>query len=102
MCIRDRIYVVEDNGVASCFEAKSGDQVWKKRIGGNYSASPLMAGGYIYVGSHEGDVIVLKPGTDGKVVAENKIDGQIMASPAVTDNALIIRTAEAMYRIEDK
>ncbi len=96
------IYVVEDNGVASCFEAKSGDQVWKKRIGGNYSASPLMAGGYIYVGSHEGDVIVLKPGTDGKVVAENKIDGQIMASPAVTDNALIIRTAEAMYRIEDK
>ena len=96
------IYVVDDNGVASCFEAKSGDEVWKKRIGGKHSASPLMVGGYIYFGSHEGAVTVVKPGPEGKVVAENKIDGQIMASPAVVDNAMILRTAEAMYRIESR
>jgi outer membrane protein assembly factor BamB len=96
------IYVIEDNGVASCFNAQSGDEVWKKRVGGKFSASPLMAGGYIYLGSHEGVVTVIKPGEEFSVVAENQLDGQIMASPAVVDNALILRTAEAMYRIESK
>ncbi|MGB7348178.1 MAG: PQQ-binding-like beta-propeller repeat protein [Pirellulaceae bacterium] len=96
------IYVIEDSGVASCFDAESGDEVWKKRIGGKFSASPLMAGGYIYLGSHEGTVTVLRPGKEGTVVAENQLDGQIMASPAVVDNALILRTADAIYRIESK
>jgi hypothetical protein len=47
-------------------------------------------------------VTVIKPGEEFSVVAENQLDGQIMASPAVVDNALILRTAEAMYRIESK
>lgn len=97
-----KIFVVEDSGIASCFDTESGDELWKKRIGGKYSASPLMVGGYIYISSQDGTVTVMKPGSEAKVVAENKLDGQIMASPAVVDNALIVRTAEAMYRIEAK
>ncbi|NND98278.1 MAG: PQQ-binding-like beta-propeller repeat protein [Pirellulaceae bacterium] len=96
------VYVVEDSGIASCIDATTGDEVWKKRIGGKFSASPLMVGGYIYLGSHEGTVTVIKPGPEGKIVAENQLEGQIMASPAVVDNALILRTAEALYRIEAK
>ncbi len=96
------IYVIADDGIASCIDAQSGDPVWKKRIGGKFSASPLMAGGYLYLGSHDGMVTVLKPGNEGTVVAENQLDGQIMASPAVIDNALIIRTDQALYRIESK
>ena len=57
---------------------------------------------HIYMGSHEGVVTVLKPGTKGEVVATNNIEGQIMATPAVVDNAMILRTAEAIYRIESK
>ena len=96
----DLIYVVSDNGVASCLSAKDGEQIWKKRIGGDYSASPLLAGGNIYFGSHDGKVTVLKPGVDGEVIAENQLEGKIMASPAVVDDAIILRTDRALYRIE--
>ncbi len=94
------VYVIADNGVASCLEASDGSQVWKQRIGGDYSASPLLAGGHLYFGSHDGKVTVLQPGAEGKVVAENQLDGQIMASPAVVDGALIVRTDKALYRID--
>lgn len=94
------IYVMADTGVASCFDAKDGALVWKKRIGGDYSSSPVLAGGHIYFGSHDGEVTVIKPGREGQVVAKNQVDGQIMASPAVVGNALVLRTAKAIYRIE--
>ena len=94
------IYVIEDNGVASCFETSTGDTVWKKRIGGKFSASPLMVGDRIYLGSHEGTVTVLSVGRESEVIAENQLDGQIMASPAVVDNSLIMRTADAIYRFK--
>lgn len=94
------IYVMADTGVASCFDATDGTQIWKKRIGGDYSSSPILAGGHIYFGSHDGQVTVIKPGREGEVVAENQVDGQIMASPAVVGNALVLRTAKAIYRID--
>ncbi len=96
------IYVMADNGVASCLTATDGEEIWKKRIGGDYSASPLLAGDHIYFASQDGKVTVIEPGRTGNVVAENQLDGQIMASPAVIDDALVIRTNKAMYRIEGK
>ncbi|MFK8115354.1 MAG: PQQ-binding-like beta-propeller repeat protein [Rubripirellula sp.] len=95
------IYVMADNGVASCFTIADGELVWKKRIGGDYSASPILAGGHLYFGSHDGKVTVLKPGESAEVVAENQLDGKIMASPAVIGDALILRTDKAIYRIEE-
>lgn len=94
------IYVVDDSGVASCFDADDGTQLWKKRLGGTFSASPLLAGGHLYFANHDGEVTVIQPGPDGNVVAENRLDGQIMASPAAVDDALIIRTDQALYRVE--
>ena len=94
------IYVMADTGVASCFRADDGQQVWKKRIGGDYSSSPTLAGGHIYFGSHDGKVTVLKPGHEGEIVAENQVDGKIMASPAIVGNAMVLRTDQAIYRIE--
>ncbi|EMI18278.1 secreted protein [Rhodopirellula maiorica SM1] len=94
------VYVIDDNGVASCFDAKNGDEVWKQRIGGKYSASPVLVGGHLLIGSHEGKVTLIQPGREGKIVAENEVDGQIMASPAIVNNALILRTDKALYRIE--
>ncbi len=94
------IYVVDDNGVATCFDAEDGSEVWKRRLGGNVSASPILAGGHLYFGNHDGEVFVIEPGREFSQVAVNQLDGQIMASPAVVDDALIIRTAPALYRIE--
>jgi outer membrane protein assembly factor BamB len=94
------IYLVDDGGIASCVDAKTGDDVWRQRIGGNYSASPLYADGRIYFFSEDGATTVLAPGRELKKLAENKLDAGFMASPAVTGNALILRTKTHLYRIE--
>ena len=96
------IYVMADNGVASCLDIADGEIVWKKRIGGDFSSSPTLAGGNIYFGSQGGKISVIKPGREVDVIAENAIEGQIMASPAVVDNAMIWRTNHALYRFQTK
>ncbi len=67
------IYSISDNGVAQCVEAESGEVVYQKRVGGNYSASPLMAGGHIYYTSEEGLTTVIRTGREFVKVAENDI-----------------------------
>jgi outer membrane protein assembly factor BamB len=98
----DLIYMVDDGGIASCVEAKSGQDVWRKRIGGNYSAAPLYADGRIYFFSEEGKTTVIAPGREMKMLAENQLDAGFMASPAVIDNALILRSKTHLYRVEAK
>jgi hypothetical protein len=95
-----RIYIVDDNGVASCLNAENGEVIWKERLGGNFSASPLLAGGHLYFANHDGKVIVIQPSDSFVKVVENQLDGQIMASPAVVDNAMIWRTETSLYRFD--
>lgn len=94
------IYVVQDAGVASCVDAATGDEVWLKRLGGNYSSSVLNAGGHLYISSQEGDTLVLNPGRKYDEVAKNKLDDGCMASHAAVGKALYLRTKSHLYRIE--
>lgn len=94
------IYMVDDGGIASCVDAKTGDDVWRKRVGGNYSAAPLYAGGRIYFFSEEGKATAIEPGREMKVLAESQLDAGFMASPAVDGDALILRTKTHLYRVE--
>jgi len=101
--IGSEIYMVSASGVLSCGDVTSGDLNWSARIGGNYSASPLHSDDRVYFASQEGVVIVMKPSAEKfEKLAENKLDGQIMASPAADDSALFVRTDQAIYRIEQK
>ena len=100
LLVDDLIYMNNDGGIVTAIEAKTGKEVWAERVGGNYSASPIFANGHCYFFSEEGKTTVLKPGREFNKVAENKLDGGFMASPAVTDNALILRTKTHLYRIE--
>lgn len=100
LMIDDLIYMVNDAGILSCVEAKTGRQVWVHRLGGNYSASPVYADGKLYFFSQEGECPVLEPGREFKLLATNKLDDGCMASPAVADNALLVRTRTHLYRIE--
>lgn len=97
----DRIYTVDDGGIASSVDRLTGDTIWRDRIGGNYSASPLLAGNRLYFQSEEGKTVVLEAGDEYKVLAENQLDGGFMASPAVDGDALILRTKTHLYRIEE-
>ena len=97
------LYFVSDRGgIVSCVDAKSGDVHWQKRIGGNYSASPVYADGKIYFQSEEGNATVIAPGKTFKVLAKNSMEERTLASYAVADGALFIRTATKLYRIQKK
>ncbi len=95
----EHLYMVSDTGVLSCVEAVTGKLAWQQRVPGNYSASPVMAGGLIYFSSEEGVTTVIRPGATFERVAVNVLDAPILASPAVADGSLFVRTATHLYRI---
>lgn len=101
LLVDDLIYLVHDSGVITCLEAKTGAEVYKLRLPGEYSASPLYAEGRIYVGNQEGLMTVFKPGRNYEPIAANQLEDGFMASPAVSGSALYLRTADALYRIEN-
>ena len=102
LLVGDLIFMINDVGIASCVEAKTGTLVWQSRIGGTFSASPLYAAGRIYVFDEDGKATVLDAGREFKVLAENHLDNGFMASPAVAGDALFLRTSKDVYRIEAK
>jgi outer membrane protein assembly factor BamB len=101
LLVGDLLFMIGDKGVAQCLEAKTGQQVWRERVGDTYSASPLLAGGRIYFFSEDGKATVINAGREYKVLAENRLNEGFMASPAVDGNALFLRTVTHLYRIEE-
>jgi outer membrane protein assembly factor BamB len=95
----DHLFMVSDAGIASCVDARTGTVVWQERIGGGYSASPLLAGGLLYLSSEDGVTTVLRPDVVYRPVAINQLAAPILASAAVADRSLFIRTATHLYRI---
>jgi outer membrane protein assembly factor BamB len=98
--VDDLLLGVEDGGVATCWEAKTGTVVWNERIGGNYSASPLVSGDRLYCFSEEGKTVVLSATRTFQKLAESTLADGFMASPAVSGEALFLRTKTHLYRIE--
>jgi outer membrane protein assembly factor BamB len=97
----DLLFSIDDGGFGSCLEAKTGKELWRERIGGNYSASPLLAEGRLYVFSEEGKTTVIAAEREFKKLAENQLEDGFMASPAVSGKALFLRTRTHLYRIEE-
>ena len=97
--VGDLLYMINDNGILTCVEADTGTIVWQQRIGGSYSASPVMADGSIYIQSEEGVTTVFRPGRSFQAVAVNRLDEPVLASMAVAGRSLYIRTEERLYRI---
>jgi outer membrane protein assembly factor BamB len=93
------IYVVTDNGIASCLDARTGTVHWQQRLGNSFSASPVLADGRLYFLDEDGRTTVIKPGTRFEVLATNTLDGATLASMAVSARSFFIRTATHLYRI---
>lgn len=100
LVIDGRVFMVSDKGVGTALNVSNGERVWLKRLGGNYSASPLTDGKHIYFFSETGQTKVVSLDDKPEIIATNKLNGRIKASPAVSSNALFIRTDKALYRIE--
>jgi outer membrane protein assembly factor BamB len=102
LLVDDLLFMIDDGGVASCLEAKTGVQVWSERVGGNCSASPVYAEGRIYFFNEEGKTTVVEAARQFKTLAENKLDAGFMSSPAIAGKAFFLRTKTHLYRIEER
>ncbi len=101
LLIGDELYFISDAGVMSCVDAKSGTVHWQERIGGNFSTSPVFADGKIFVQSEAGVTSIVKASKTFEVLAKNDLKERTLASWAVDDGALFIRTEKNLYRIEN-
>ena len=101
LLVNDLIFMVNDTGITSSVDPKSGEIVWRGRIDGTYSASPIAAGGRIYAFNEDGKATVFEAGREFKVLGESFLEEGFMASPAIDGNALILRTRTHLYRIEE-
>jgi outer membrane protein assembly factor BamB len=97
-------YIVKDNGVMYCLDAKTGTEVYAgQRISkGTYSGSPVLADGKIYVTNEEGVTSVVSAGPKFEILAENALNEYTLSSPAISDGRIYIKTSGHLYAIGKK
>jgi outer membrane protein assembly factor BamB len=100
--VGDLLYFVNEGGMLSCINAKTGEFAWQERLGGSFWASPIYADGRLYLFDNEGTTTVGAVGRTWNKLATNKLDDGCMASPAVAGKSLFVRTKTHLYRIEKK
>ena len=99
LLVGDELYLVSDLGIATCLDARTGETLWRERLGGNFSASPVFADGRIYFQSEEGVTTVVEPAPVYQELATNRLAGVTLASMAVANGSLFIRSHDYLYRI---
>ena len=100
LVVGDRLFMISDKGIASCLDVQSGRLHWRHRVGGNFSASPIHAAGRIYMVSEQGVCTVIAAADEYQQLARNDLQERTLASFAVVDQAIIVRTEKHLYRIE--
>jgi outer membrane protein assembly factor BamB len=102
LLLGDLLFMVNDGGIVTCLEARTGTEVWHGRLTDSYSASPVSADGRVYFFSEDGKTTVIEAGRAFKILAENSLDDGFMASPAIDGKAFYLRTRSHLYRIESQ
>ncbi len=101
LVVGDELYFASDNGVATCVDARTGNVHWTKRLGGDFSASPVFADGRIYFSSEAGVTTVIQAAKAFESIATNDLGERMLASLAVTDGAIFLRTDSNLWRIQN-
>jgi len=100
VCHNENLFLISDQGLASCYDAQTGKQRWKERLPGSFYSSPLVVGKHIYVCNREGVTTIFEASPEGfEEVAVNKLDDGINASPVAIGGKLYIRTETHLYCI---
>jgi outer membrane protein assembly factor BamB len=96
------VYMATETGVGSAVDGTTGKTLWKQRLGGYFSASPVVAEGRVYMVNEEGETFVIKAGREYELVSKNELGERTLASPALTDGRIILRTDEHLVCIGGK
>jgi outer membrane protein assembly factor BamB len=93
------LFQINESGVLTCMKGSSGEVLWRERLRGPFSASPVWADGKVHLLSETGKTTVVEDGPQFKVVAENDLDEKCCASPAVSQGQIFIRTENHLFAI---
>lgn len=100
LVVGNEIFLVSDNGIASCRDVETGELRWRERVPGNYSASPVHAAGCIYMASERGVCTAIAASREYRQLGSSDLGEPILASLAVADGAIFVRTESSLYRIQ--
>ena len=95
------LYMVHEKGTVTCLETTTGKLVYTDKLKGDFYSSPICADNKVYFLSKKGLIYVIQEGREFKILAENKLDGELMATLAVSGRSLLLRSNSALYRIEN-
>jgi outer membrane protein assembly factor BamB len=100
----DHLYTCSNNGVLTCYDARTGERIYQQRIAGQsnaFTASPIAADGRLYFAGEDGDVFVIKAGPKYELIATNPIGEVLMATPAISEGMIFIRSINHVYGIAE-
>ncbi|MCA9300297.1 MAG: PQQ-binding-like beta-propeller repeat protein, partial [Phycisphaerales bacterium] len=103
-CDGSRLYIVNDQGLATCLDARTGETIWgpERTVRGTVSSSVLLADGKLYITNEDSTTVVLRAGDEFEILAENTLDGSYtLSSPIAAGSAIFIRTGTHLYCIDD-
>jgi len=100
--VNPHLFAITDGGVATCMKASSGELVWQERVGGTFSASPIAAGGRLYLLDDDGQTTIVEAGPVFKVLAKNPLGERVQASMAASQGQLFIRSEKNLFCIGGK
>lgn len=96
----DHLYLWNDKGVVVCLEAKTGEEAWKQRVGGNFSGSPIWLEGRLYCVSREGEVVVLKAGPEYELLGRTSLGEGSHGTPAVAGGRMFLRGFQHLFCLQ--
>jgi outer membrane protein assembly factor BamB len=96
------LFLISDDGVASCLRQDDGTEVWRERVGGTFFGSPIWVDGKIYAVNAGGEVVVLQAGEEFKLLGRTELNDLCHTTPAVANGRLYIRTYEHLLAIGAK
>jgi outer membrane protein assembly factor BamB len=97
--VGERLFMVSDQGVATCLDAKTGNPLWSERLGGNFAASFLAAGNTVYAFDDSGKTILFAADETYKELGRNQLNGKVQATPAVDAGCMYIRTDTRLIKV---
>ena len=93
------LYMTNEVGVVTCADARTGESVWRHRLGGVFFASPVAGDGKIYLLGETGETFVLRAGRSPEVLSRNELSGRFLASPAIAQGRLFLRSDGALFAV---
>ena len=93
------VFMATEGGIATVVDPETGKPVWRERLGGAFTSSPVAGDGKVYLMNEGGETFVLEPGTPPKLLAKNALAERTLASPAISDGTLFIRSDEHLIAI---